>query len=146
MKHACTSAVLLALLAPSLAHAQDARGPTPYDGRWSITLVCEDVKEDGRIVKGYEYRFFIDVGNGRLEGQYKAPGSPGSLTLTGTVAADGGLQVNADGHTRHSEYTVGRVAQGTHYTYTMEGRLSGNAGNARRRELRPCAATFARAS
>jgi len=144
MLHAGTIALLVALLTPALAHAQDAKASTPYDGRWSITLVCDDVKEDGRVVKGYEYRFFVDVSNGRLDGQYKAPGTPGSLTMTGTVAPDGGLQITADGVTRLSEYTVGRVAQGTHYTYTMEGRLSGAGGNARRRELRPCAATFAR--
>jgi len=145
---ACAGAVagLLALAAPAAALAQDARTPASYDGRWSVTLVCDDLKEEGRVVKGYEYRFFVDVRNGHLEGQYKAPGSPGSLTMTGTVVPDGGLQITADGITRHSEYTVGRVAQGTHYTYTMEGRLSGTAGSARRRELRPCAASFAKPS
>jgi len=136
-------AMLLGLV-PAAGTAQESRPTNPYDGRWSVILVCEDVKEDGALTKGYEFRFYADVADGRLKGQYGSPGSPSSVTLVGTVAPDGTLEIRADGNTGKSDHTVGRVPQGTHYRYTMEGRLSGTQGSARRRELRPCTATFAK--
>ena len=139
----CAMLALL-VLAPAVGLAEDAR-PTAFEGRWFVDLVCEDVKENGQLAKGYELRFEAEVRNGRLTGQYGSPGSPSSLTLVGTVAPDGTLELRADGQTGKSDRTVGYVPQGTRYGYTMEGLLSGNQGSARRRELRPCSATFSRA-
>lgn len=38
-------------------------------------------------------------------------------------------------------YSVGKVAQGTRYSYTLQGKLVGSGGEAKRKELRPCTAT-----
>jgi hypothetical protein len=140
--HHCLAPLAL-LLACHCALAQ-APQPAAHDGRWSVTLVCDDVKERGTLVKGYDFRFPAEVAGGQLKGQYGSRGAPGSVAITGTVAPDGTLELLAEGISGKSEHTFGRLAQGSPYRYTMQGRLEGNAGSARRRELRACTASFAR--
>ncbi|MES2936589.1 MAG: hypothetical protein V4864_02830 [Pseudomonadota bacterium] len=141
---------LLAPLALLLAcHGALAQAPQPaaaaaYDGRWSVTLVCDDVKERDAFVKGYDFQFPAEIAGGQLKGQYGSRGAPGSMALTGTVAPDGTLELRAEGISGKSEHTFGRMAQGSPYRYTMQGKLEGNTGSARRRELRACTASFAR--
>ena len=118
--------------------------PSTFDGRWSVSLVCDDVRENGVFAKGYTFKFLVDVQDGRLSGQYGEKGQPSSLALEGRVDADGSLDLIAQGRTGKSEYTVGRVQPSTPYSYRMKGQLTGSTGRAARIELRPCLATFER--
>ncbi len=96
------------------------------------------------MVKGYEYNFTVTIRDGGLQGEYGAPGHPASVVYTGQVSEDGGLQINATGNTGRSDYSVGKVAQGTQYNYTMQGKLEQSRGQATRNELRPCTANFSK--
>jgi hypothetical protein len=118
--------------------------PNPFDGRWSVVLVCPDTTDKSGLVKGYEYTFAISIREGAVQGEYGAPGHPASVFYAGQVSDDGTLEIKATGNTGRSEYSVGKVAQGTRYGYTMQGKLVGSGGQATRKELRPCTATFAR--
>jgi len=107
-------------------------------------LVCADTHDRSGLVKGYEFDFVVTITDGKLLGQYGAKGRPSSVFYTGEVARDGTLEVNAVGNTGHADRTVGKLARGTEYSYTMTGRLDASHGQAVRRELRPCTATFGR--
>ncbi len=132
--------------AASIANAQSppVSPSTAFDGRWAVSLVCDDVRDNGTFAKGYAFDFFVDIRAGRLTGQYGQPGLPASLTLTGTVAEDGTAEISAQGRTGRSEYTVGHVQTSTPYGYHMRGSFTGTAGSATRTELRPCRAAFSR--
>ena len=115
-----------------------------FDGTWSVTLVCDDTRDRDGLVKGYRFVFDVQVANGRLDGWQGDEGQPSSLHLTGTVHDGGALEIRAEGRSGASEYVVGRAARGTPYAYTMSGRLDGAGGDAVRREVRPCRASFAK--
>ena len=117
---------------------------TSFDGRWWIELVCADAQDRNGPVKGYTYAFAATIVDGRLEAQYGTRGAPASVTFDGTVANDGTLEIRAVGNTGRSDYSVGQVAQGSAYRYTMRGTFDGARGQAVRREVRPCTATFAK--
>ena len=135
----------LALLCIAAWFSQGAAAADhPFDGRWSVVLVCPDTTDKSGLVKGYEYTFAILIHDGAVHGEYGAPGHPASVVYDGTVGDDGTLEIAATGNTNRSEYSVGKVPQGTRYGYTMQGKLAGSAGQATRRELRPCTATFGR--
>ncbi len=137
--------ISVALLgAASLLQAQQNPATTSFDGRWSVTLSCEDTRDQMGLVKGYEFTFDATVTNGRLEASYASPRSASRLALSGVVAADGALEIRARGSTGNVQYSVGRVAEGTRYDYTLVGKLEGDRGHAVRRELRPCSALFVR--
>ena len=126
-------------------HAPDASAAGhPFDGRWSVDLVCTDTQDRRGLVKGYEYKFDLTIVDGRVQGQYGSKGAPASVVYSGSVADDGTLEIKAVGNTGRSDYSVGKVAQGTDYGYTLAGSLEGDRGQARRRELRPCTAAFAK--
>ncbi len=137
----------IALMSGLVAGAWSAQGVaagTPFDGRWSVTLVCPETTDKSGPVKGYEYVFAISIHDGGIEGHYGDPGHPASVVYTGRVGDDGTLEIAATGNTGRPEYAVGRVAQGSSYRYTMQGKLEGSRGTALRREVRPCTAAFAR--
>lgn len=115
---------------------------TAFDGRWAITLICEDVGEGGKVAKGYTFNFFSDVKEGRLTGQKGEPGTPGSLTLVGVIKADGAAEINANGLTSNPDYAVGHARPSSPYSYRMRGTFTPTNGKATRIELRPCEATF----
>lgn len=117
---------------------------TGYDGKWYVTLRCSSIEDKRGPVNGYELNFPATVTSGRLSAQYGAPGTPNSLTYDGEVSADGVLQIKASGHTGPSANTLGRVAQGTPFTYTLRGKLTDKGGEATRVEGRPCVASFSR--
>ncbi|MGH8795771.1 MAG: hypothetical protein ACREXI_01835 [Caldimonas sp.] len=136
------AACLAATLATGVASAAAAR--SPFDGQWSVLLVCPDTTDKKGLVKGYEYTFAVSIRDGAIEGTHGAKGHPASIVYTGNVSDDGTLEINAVGNTGRSDYSVGKVARGTQYGYTMQGKLTGTSGQATRRELRPCTATFTR--
>ena len=129
---------------PTSGSAAAATSPAAYDGRWAVALVCEDVTIKESRVKGYTLNFFVDIKAGQLSGQQGAIGTPASLTMLGTVQADGTLEINAAGLTGRPETSVGHVQPGLPYSYRMRGALTANGGKATRIDLRPCEATFFR--
>ncbi len=143
MRHVSLATAALLLCASILRPAAGAEAAgSRYDGDWSVVLVCADTRDKSGLVKGYEFTFHVAIANGKLQGQYGAKGAPASVGYSGEVAADGTLEVRATGNTGLSDRSVGRVAQGTAYSYTMAGKLEQSRGQAVRRELRPCTATF----
>ena len=116
----------------------------PFDGDWSVVLVCPDTTDRNGLVKGYEYTFPVAIRDGAVQGLYGTAGHSASVSYKGTVDPDGTLEITATGNTGRSDYSVGKVSQGTRYGYTLQGRLVGSTGEATRREIRPCTATFAK--
>ena len=129
-------------IAPSYATAQSMS--TAFDGRWAVSLTCEDVQDKRALVKGYTFNFFADIRDGKLMAQYGQSGLPSSLTMAGVVQRDGNVEITVNGRTGNPEYTVGRVQPSTPYSYRMRGKLTDTSGKATRIELRPCEATFFR--
>ena len=115
-----------------------------HDGRWSVFLACPDTKDKSGLVKGYEYTFQAVIDGGRFHGQFGATGKPDSVIYVGTVLEDGTLKIDATGNTGKSDFAVGKVAQGTAYSYKLLGRLSESSGHALRTEVRRCTATLTR--
>ncbi len=132
------------LQAPAVtpAPAPSASSTTAFDGRWAVSLVCEDVRESGKFAKGYTANFFADVKAGQLQGQYRQVGTPASLTMVGVIHADGTVEINTNGLTGNPDLTVGHVQSGTPYSYRMRGTFTPSSGKATRIKLRPCEATF----
>lgn len=132
--------------APSApAPAAPAGNPTAaFDGRWGVSLVCEEVTYNGRTAKGYTFSFPADVKDGRLSGQFGQVGQPGSLTLTGTIQADGRAEITARGLTGNPDYAVGRLTTGSPVLYHLRGTFTATKGRATRLELRPCEAAFSK--
>jgi hypothetical protein len=137
-----TAALLLGPGGWPPAAAADAAHP--YDGEWSVVLACDDIHDRSGLVKGYEYTFHVSIVDGKVEGQYGAKGAPASVVYSGQVQTDGTLEIRAVGNTGKSDRSVAKVAQGTAYSYTLAGKLESSHGQAVRRELRPCTATFGR--
>ena len=132
-----------ALFAACVTHAAEP-SEHPFDGRWSVVLVCSDTTDKNGLVKGYQYVFSVSVREGAIQGEYGAPGHPASVSYAGQVSDDGTLEIKATGNTGRSEYSVGKVASGTGYGYTLKGKLMGERGQATRSEVRPCTATFSK--
>ena len=142
--------ILAAMFMPFLGPAAFGQGVVPatavhaYDGEWSVVLVCADTRDHSGLVKGYEYTFHVSIANGQLKGQYGEKDAPSSVVYSGEVGADGSLELHAVGNTGSAGYSVGKVARGTPYSYTLTGKLEATRGHAVRRELRPCTAEFGR--
>jgi hypothetical protein len=142
--HTRVLTALLCFFVGTASQAQPARLSTEHDGRWTVSLVCEDVKDKTGWVKGYRFDFPVDVIQGKLAGQHGVVGQPSSVAFDGDVQEDGQLRITATGMTGESSYAVGKVARGTPYSYTLRGALGPSSGQAQRKELRPCTASFAR--
>lgn len=117
---------------------------TAYDGRWNVALVCEPVEHKGKLVKGYEKYFYIDVKDGQLNGEEGQVGAPASLALVGVIHADGSTNITARGFNGSPDFTVGGAPAGSPYGYVMHGTFSQMSGRATRIGVRPCTATFSR--
>jgi hypothetical protein len=117
---------------------------TAFDGRWTVSLVCDDVQDKGRITKGYMKTFFMEVVEGRLNGQEGQVGVPGNLTLVGIIHADGTAEITAGGLTGYPDRTVGNRQSGTPYSYPMRGTFTQRNGQATRIGVRPCVAQFSK--
>jgi hypothetical protein len=129
---------------PQYAAPSPTAASTVFDGHWAVSLVCEDVRYNGKLARGYTINFFGDVKDGRLKSQAGEVGLPGSLTMVGIIHADGAAEINVNGLTGNPDMTVGNVQRSTPYSYRMRGTFTAESGKATRIELRPCEATFFR--
>ncbi len=69
-------------------------------------------------------------------------GQPASMTMVGILHKDGAAQINVQGLTGKSEYTIKHVQPGKLYSYSMRGKFTQDNGRASRIESRPCEAIF----
>ncbi|HEY5867337.1 MAG TPA: caspase family protein, partial [Candidatus Tectomicrobia bacterium] len=69
-------------------------------------------------------------------------GQPGSLTLTGRLAADGTGSIDARGLIGDPKYAINRIAKGTPYAYRATAHFDDTRGTATRVQVRPCTLTF----
>ena len=127
--------------APSAAPALLPPGSKKFDGAWEVKVECLDHTE-GSLAKGYTLRFTADVKNGVLDGQYKAKGAPGSLTVNGRIQPDGTSELKANGITDEPAYSVNNIARGTPYGYRIKARFDDARGTGSRVEGRTCNYSF----
>ena len=130
------------LCASAAAQGSTAKLSLLHDGRWLVVLTCPDTRDKSGLIKGYEYTFSAIIDAGKFEGQYGTAGKPDSVVYTGSVFEDGSLKIRGVGNTGNPIASSGKVASGTAYSYTLLGKLDGATGQAARREVRPCSATF----
>jgi hypothetical protein len=134
--------MLAATLASASSQAQPARASTQHDGQWAVALVCDDINDKSGGAKGYRFDFPVQITNGQISGQHGTPGQPASVSFSGVVNEGGALDIQANGMTGDPNYAVDKPTKGTRYRYTMQGTLGESSGQAKRRELRPCTASF----
>ncbi|MCC6468348.1 MAG: caspase family protein [Alphaproteobacteria bacterium] len=129
--------------------AQQAAAPTPgaaqaakaFDGTWQTTVICGRAADGA---KGYTLNFPAEVKDGVFIGQFASPNTPASLTVNGTIQADGSALLSAVGRTGDEEYAIGRLQKGSNYRYTVTARFDGARGSGTRNEARACNLTFVR--
>lgn len=136
--------LLIAAACAGIGLAQAQPAATPFDGRWQVTLTCDDLKTANSLVKGYTFVFPAQIAGGQLTGQRGDPGQASSITMSGTVDTDGAAAINVDGRTGKPEYVVGRLQPSSPYSYHMKGSFTPTEGKASRLEVRPCTAVFVR--
>jgi len=131
------SVLLAAAIATTLPHAGHAA--TPFDGTWSVVQDCPTAPDGAR---GYKWLYDAVVKDGNLVGEYGTKGKPSSLTLTGTIAADGTARLAASGLTGESDRTVGYMQSGSKFYFTVDAKFSGTKGTGSRLAGRTCNFTF----
>jgi len=145
MARACPlSAALLCAAMPCFAQPATEALSTAHDGAWSVFVYCADTQDRAGLVHGYSYEFPVRIKDGRLEGRYDEKIPPAFVHFAGRVLADGTLHIDADGLSGAPDATIGKIARGTPYRYSMNGKLQADRGKAERVELRPCTADFTR--
>jgi len=112
----------------------------PFDGRWDTILSCENAA--GAL--GYSFKFVSTVKDGVLHGDKGNKGKPGWLQIDGKVDPGGTAKLYADGLVGASETAVGRQPKRTPYGYHIDAKFTGDSGNGKRVEGRPCSIMFDR--
>jgi uncharacterized caspase-like protein len=111
-----------AITAPA-ATSSDVRR---FDGVWYVDVAC---KKWGAL-PDFVRRILATISNGVFRGQQGLPGSPGGITLEGTIEADGAMRAFAEG-----------IGPSGKFSYTMMGRLEGTSGTGTRDD-RDCDVKF----
>ncbi len=118
-----------------------ALDPARFDGAWNVTIQCPA----HNAAAGYTMRLLAEVKDGALNAQHGVPGQPDSLTLTGTISADGTASIAARGKTGDPKFSLHRESPGFPYAYPASARFEGSRGSGNRIDtLRPCSLTFVR--
>lgn len=111
----------------------------PFDGVWSVVQDCP-VAPDG--ARGYKWLYDAVVKDGNLVGEHGTKGKPSSLTLTGSINADGSARLAASGLTGDSDRTKGFMQPGSKFYFTVEAKFAGTKGTGTRTTGRTCNFTF----
>jgi hypothetical protein len=122
----------------------DAAEREPFDGAWSVTIVCHEHTDEGKTAESYTFHYAVQVRNGALHGERLSPGQPGWMTLDGTIHPDGSAELHARGLTNRPINTLRHVRQGTPYSYDATGQFHGSRGICTRIGGRACELTFTR--
>jgi uncharacterized caspase-like protein len=120
----------VAALSPA-ATSSDVRR---FDGVWAVDVAC---KKWGAL-PDFKRRILATISNGVFRGQQGLPGSPGRITLEGTIEADGAMRAFAEGISG-----ADLRPPSVKFSYTMIGRLEGTSGTGTRDD-RDCDVKFTR--
>lgn len=137
MRWGSTAMALLAAvtICPAMVQAQTGA----FDGTWSVIQTCEPAPGGAR---GFKWAYDATVKGGRLVGQYGDKDKPSSLTLTGSIQADGSASLRASGLNGRSDYTVGFGQPGEKFSYPVEARFEAKRGTGIRTQGRTCHFAF----
>lgn len=124
----------------ALAPSADTRtaGAANYDGKWDVTVNCP---ASGKV-QGYTRPLTATVTNGVIHAEDPEPGKPNWLKIDGQIPPDGKTTLSARGVTGPSAYSVGALAPGTPFSYTIDVQFERIRGTGKRNETRPCTYTF----
>jgi hypothetical protein len=128
----------LALLAGPEAWAADAE-TGPFDGHWSITLVCPASPDGGRP---FRFDFFGSINANVLHGENGPRNQPGWMTLDGQVQPSGDAELTARGMTGSALYTINHAEKGVPYTHAVTAHFDGGQGIGHWFTTRTCDFTF----
>jgi hypothetical protein len=129
--------ILFAGLAPQ------AKAASPFDGTWSVSMVCPDNKDaTGMVARGYSSQFLAQVNNGVLHGEKGTKGAPAWLELDGKIQSNGVAELRVNGLTGSVEHALSHVVKGTPYSYKVKARFEGTRGTGSRYGGRICNFTF----
>jgi hypothetical protein len=137
---AAAAAIMIANLA-SVTTPAPAAAAQPFDGSWQVVIDCTPTPDGAR---GYRWRFDAQVRDGSLLGQFHEPGTNASGTLSGIIRPNGDALLRMNGNTGSPQYSVGQVAVGTPFHYTVTAHFAATSGSGQRNELRQCDLTFTR--
>lgn len=135
------SAAIGCAVASAVAPAGRAAGSQPFDGTWNVVVDCAQAPDGARP---YRWRFPAEVRGGSLLGQFRHPEMNASGTLSGQILPNGDAFLRMNGNTGSPQYTLGRVAAGTPFHYTVTAHFGQQSGSGRRNERRQCDLTFTR--
>ena len=128
-----------------LVKAEPAIDPTPrqmspFDGSWLVRIICPKTA-DGKT-QGYSRQMVARVDNGVLRGEDGTKGRPLWLVLDGNIETSGTAWINVHGLSGSAGHTLGRLAEGSPFAYTVTGQFSGRKGTGKRDAGRECDLTF----
>ena len=134
-------ATILAVLGSAATPPAPASAAQPFDGSWQVVIDCAPTPDGARP---YRWRFEAQVREGSLLGQFHEPGTNSSGTLSGIIRPNGDALLRMNGNTGSPQYSVGQVAVGTPFHYTVTAHFAATSGSGQRNELRQCDLTFTR--
>jgi hypothetical protein len=135
-----SAAALAAFALAFSCAAWSASGAGNFDGTWDTTISCGNTEG----ARGYSFTFLSAVKDGRLLGGKGTPGQPGWLELKGDIHPDGSARLYARGLVGSSQVAVGHLPPDSAYGYHIAAKFSGDEGDGKRVEGRPCEAAFVR--
>jgi hypothetical protein len=135
-----SAAVLVAFALAFSSGAWGADGAEKFDGTWDTTISCSNTEG----ARGYSFTFPSVVKDGRLLGGKGTPRQPGWLELKGDILPNGSARLYARGLVGASQVAVGHLPPGSAYGYHVAAKFSGDEGDGKRVEGRPCEVAFVR--
>lgn len=123
--------------------ASSAGAPTPFDGKWNVTLTCPPHPDDDDT-KGYTHRFPGEVVNGEMRATHGTEGEPGWHFLRGPIKPDGSAVLRLDGIVNNERDAINKAQRGKLYTYRVKAQFEATSGSGQRLTGRVCEFRFAR--
>lgn len=124
-----------------IASTSAVAASSPFDGTWNVSVQCAQAADGA---EAYNWSFPAQVRNGFMRGQRGAPGGINSSSISGQIKPDGSALLAVSGRTGRPEYSVGRVAPGHPFHFTVTAHFDARSGSGKRNELRPCNLAFSK--